>query len=263
MSEQEQPTSVVEPVGHQGARVEIQQRQVAMITGWLGVAAVFGLAGATYAAIQTHAGVWAIALPIIAFGLIATSIVTVSPGQSRVVQFFGTYVGTVRRPGLWCVWPLTVRRAVSIRVRNFETNRLKVNDADGNPVEIAAIVVWQVADTAKAVYAVDDYPAFVSIQSEVGAASCRQWSSLRGHPGRRHQSRAAQPTPSLTNWPERSPSEWPSRGSRWWRFGSATSPTPPRSPRRCCGASRPTPWLPRGRGSSRVRWAWWRWPSAG
>ncbi len=166
MSEQERPTSVVEPVGRQGASVEIQQRQAAMFTGWLGVAALFGLAGATYAAIQTQAGGWAIALPIIAFGLVASSIVIVSPGQSRVVQFFGTYVGTVRRPGFWCVWPLTVRRAVSIRVRNFETNRLKVNDADGNPVEIAAIVVWQVADTARAVYGVDDYPAFVSIQSE-------------------------------------------------------------------------------------------------
>ena len=166
MSEQEQPTLVVEPVGRQGARVEIQQRQAAMITGWLGVAALFGLAGATYAAVQTQAGGWAIGLPIIAFGLVASSIVIVPPGQSRVVQFFGTYVGTVRRPGFWCVWPLAVRRAVSIRVRNFETNRLKVNDADGNPVEIAAIVVWQVADTAKAVYGVDDYPAFVSIQSE-------------------------------------------------------------------------------------------------
>ena len=166
MSEQEQPTSVVEPVGRQGARVEIQQRQAAMITGWLGVAALFGLAAATYAAVQTQAGGWAIGLPIIAFGLVASSIVIVPPGQSRVVQFFGTYVGTVRRPGFWCVWPLAVRRAVSIRVRNFETNRLKVNDADGNPVEIAAIVVWQVADTAKAVYGVDDYPAFVSIQSE-------------------------------------------------------------------------------------------------
>ena len=166
MSEQEQTTSVVEPVGRQGARVEIQQRQTAMITGWLGVAALFGLAGATYAAVQTQAGGWAIGLPIIAFGLVASSIVIVPPGQSRVVQFFGTYVGTVRRPGFWCVWPLAVRRAVSIRVRNFETNRLKVNDADGNPVEIAAIVVWQVADTAKAVYGVDDYPAFVSIQSE-------------------------------------------------------------------------------------------------
>ena len=166
MSEQEQPTSVVEPVGRQGTRVEIQQRQAAMITGWLGVAALFGLAGATYAAVQTQAGGWAIGLPIIAFSLVASSIVIVPPGQSCVVQFFGTYVGTVRRPGFWCVWPLAVRRAVSIRVRNFETNRLKVNDADGNPVEIAAIVVWQVADTARAVYAVDDYPAFVSIQSE-------------------------------------------------------------------------------------------------
>jgi regulator of protease activity HflC (stomatin/prohibitin superfamily) len=166
MSEQEHPTSVVEPVGRQGARVEIQQRQAAMITGWLGVAVLFGLAAATYAAIQTQAGGWVISLPIIAFGLVASSIMIVPPGQSRVVQFFGTYVGTVRRPGFWCVWPLAVRRAVSIRVRNFETNRLKVNDADGNPVEIAAIVVWQVADTARAVYGVDDYPAFVSIQSE-------------------------------------------------------------------------------------------------
>lgn len=166
MSEQKHPTSVVEPVGRQGARVEIQQRQAAMITGWLGVAVLFGLAAVTYAAIQSQAGGWAISLPIIAFCLVASSIMIVPPGQSQVVQFFGTYVGTVRQPGFWCVWPLAVRRAVSIRVRNFETNRLKVNDADGNPVEIAAIVVWQVADTARAVYGVDDYPAFVSIQSE-------------------------------------------------------------------------------------------------
>src|SRR5947209_15012958 len=166
MNEQEHPTSVVEPVGRQGARVEIQQRQAAMITGWLGVAVLFGLAAATYAAIQTQAEGWVISLPIIAFCLVASSIVIVPPGQSRVLQFFGTYMGTVRTPGFWCVWPLAVRRAVSIRVRNFETNHLKVNDADGNPVEIAAIVVWQVADTAKAVYAVDDYPAFVSIQAE-------------------------------------------------------------------------------------------------
>ncbi len=165
MSEQEHP-SAVKPVGRQGARVEIQQRQAAMITGWLGVAALFGLAAATYVAVVAQAGGWVISLLIIAFCLVASSIVTVSPGQSRVVQFFGTYVGTVRRPGFWCVWPLTIRRAVSIRVRNFETNRLKVNDADGNPVEIAAIVVWQVADTARAVYAVDNYPTFVSIQSE-------------------------------------------------------------------------------------------------
>jgi regulator of protease activity HflC (stomatin/prohibitin superfamily) len=90
----------------------------------------------------------------------------VPPGQTSVVQFFGRYIGSVIHPGFWWVAPLTVRRRVSVRVRNFETNRLKVNDADGSPVEIAAIVVWQVSDTAKATYAVDDYAAFVSMQAE-------------------------------------------------------------------------------------------------
>ena len=73
-----------------------------------------------------------------------------APGQTRVVQFFGRYVGTVRKQGLRMIVPLTTRRNVSVRVHNFETNELKVNDADGNPVNIAAIVVWQVADTARA-----------------------------------------------------------------------------------------------------------------
>ena len=83
-----------------------------------------------------------------------------------MVQFFGRYIGTVRRTGLTWVVPLSTRRRVSVRVRSFETNALKVNDADGNPVEIAAIVVWQVADTAKATYAVDDYRDFVMVQAE-------------------------------------------------------------------------------------------------
>ena len=86
----------------------------------------------------------------VVFSLVASALAIVPPGQTSVVQFFGTYVGTVLRPGFWWVLPLTRRRRVSVRVRNFETNHLKVNDADGNPVEIAAIVVWQVADTAKA-----------------------------------------------------------------------------------------------------------------
>ena len=105
--------------------------------------------------------------PILVFVLVATSLAVVPPGQTSVVQFFGRYIGTVRRPGFWWVLaPLTVRRGVSVRVRNFETSHLKVNDADGNPVEIAAIVVWQVADTAKATYAVDSYQNFVSVQAE-------------------------------------------------------------------------------------------------
>ncbi len=98
--------------------------------------------------------------------IILASLVVVQPGQTRVVQFFGRYVGTVRQSGLVWVTPLTVRRNVSVRVRNFETGHLKVNDAEGNPVEIAAIVVWQVADTSRATYAVDDYLAFIKVQAE-------------------------------------------------------------------------------------------------
>jgi regulator of protease activity HflC (stomatin/prohibitin superfamily) len=90
----------------------------------------------------------------------------VSPGQARVVQLFGRYVGTARTPGLRRVNPLTSRPAVSTRLRNRETAVEKVNDADGNPIEIAAVVVWQVADTAKALYAVEDCTSFVATQAE-------------------------------------------------------------------------------------------------
>jgi regulator of protease activity HflC (stomatin/prohibitin superfamily) len=136
-----------------------------MVTGWLGVALLLGCVVGAVVAVQDNAGGWIVA-PIVVFFIALSGLVIVPPGQSRVVQFFGWYVGTVRRPGLWWVLPLTRHRSVSVRVRNFETTRLKVNDSDGNPVEIAAIVVWQIADTAKAVYAVDDYPTFVSVQAE-------------------------------------------------------------------------------------------------
>jgi hypothetical protein len=90
----------------------------------------------------------------------------VVPGQARVIQLFGKYRGTVRDPGLQWVNPFTRRIRVSTRIRNHETAPAKVNDADGNPIEIAAVVVWQVEDTAKAIYAVDEYTKFVAIQTE-------------------------------------------------------------------------------------------------
>ena len=90
----------------------------------------------------------------------------VAPGQARVIQLFGKYRGTVREPGMQWVNPFTHRIRVSTRIRNHETAQAKVNDADGNPIEIAAVVVWQVADTAKAIYAVDEYAKFVAIQTE-------------------------------------------------------------------------------------------------
>jgi hypothetical protein len=157
-------TTSAQPVGHQGARVDITQRPAAALNGWLGVLVLAAcVAGIVLAAQHEHALLW---LPIAVFVLVIASLVVVPPGQTSVVQFFGRYVGTVGRSGFWWVLPLTVRRRVSVRVRNFETNHLKVNDADGNPVEIAAIVVWQVADTAKSTYAVENYVDFVSVQAE-------------------------------------------------------------------------------------------------
>jgi hypothetical protein len=152
----------VTPVGHAGARVDIQERPAWAISGWFGVLVV---AACIAVAALLSGSAWIIA-PIVIGVLVATSLVIVQPGQTKVVRFFGSYVGTVRRTGLWWIVPLADRRSLSVRVRNFETNHLKVNDADGNPVEIAAIVVWQVADTSRAVYAVDDYDDFVRVQAE-------------------------------------------------------------------------------------------------
>jgi regulator of protease activity HflC (stomatin/prohibitin superfamily) len=90
----------------------------------------------------------------------------VQPNQGQVMQLFGRYSGTVRDEGLRWTNPFYAKRAVSLRVRNFESSKLKVNDSDGNPIEIAAVVVWQVVDTAEAVFEVDDYENFVQIQSE-------------------------------------------------------------------------------------------------
>lgn len=150
---------------HSRATVDIQERQAWAVTGWLGVlvlaACIVGVV------LLAHSSVKAvIVVPVVVGAVVLASLTIVQPGQTRVVRFFGRYVGTLRRTGLWWVIPLSDRHNVSIRVRNFETNHLKVNDADGNPVEIAAIVVWQVADTARALYAVDDYLNFVRVQAE-------------------------------------------------------------------------------------------------
>ncbi|EPJ35163.1 hypothetical protein STAFG_7725 [Streptomyces afghaniensis 772] len=90
----------------------------------------------------------------------------VAPGEARVVQLFGRYRGTIRQDGLRWVNPLTSRTKISTRVRNHETAVLKVNDAYGNPIELAAVVVWRVEDTAQAIFEVDDYVEFVSTQTE-------------------------------------------------------------------------------------------------
>jgi regulator of protease activity HflC (stomatin/prohibitin superfamily) len=90
----------------------------------------------------------------------------VNPNEAKVLQLFGKYMGTTRQTGLRWANPLYTKKRISLRVRNFETGKMKVNDIDGNPVEIASIVVWKVVDTAEACFEVDDYEQFVKIQSE-------------------------------------------------------------------------------------------------
>ena len=131
------------------SRVEIRERHAWRISGWFGVLIVAGCVTSAVLIAQSSAKNFTV-VPIVVAVVILASLVIVQPGQTRVVRFFGSYVGTVRQTGLSWIVPFSDRRNVSVRVRNFETNHLKVNDADGNPVEIAAIVVWQVADTSRA-----------------------------------------------------------------------------------------------------------------
>jgi regulator of protease activity HflC (stomatin/prohibitin superfamily) len=118
---------------------------------------------------------------------------TVNPNEARVLQLFGDYAGTVKTPGLRWANPFLTKKRVSVRIRNFETARLKVNDLEGNPIEIAAVVVWRVVDTAEACFEVDDYNNYVHVQSEAALrnlatsypydAHDEAHVSLRGHTG--------------------------------------------------------------------------------
>ena len=106
----------------------------------------------------------AVTLPVLVFLL--AGLFMVNPNEARVLQLFGRYVGTVHEEGLRWANPFFTKGKISVRVRNFETERSKVNDADGNPIEIAVVVVWKVVDTAEATFEVDDYENFMRVQSD-------------------------------------------------------------------------------------------------
>jgi hypothetical protein len=112
------------------------------------------------------AGITLIVVAFIAVCVGFGGLTPVNPNEARALVFVGHYAGTLRAQGLHWVNPFTTRKRISVRVRNFETSKLKVNDFDGNPIEIAAIVVWKVTDTAEALFEVDDYENFVHVQAE-------------------------------------------------------------------------------------------------
>jgi regulator of protease activity HflC (stomatin/prohibitin superfamily) len=125
---------------------------------------ILGLIGAA----RTDNGGQAVVMVVALMVLLAlwVGLFTVQPGQGRVLQLFGRYVGTVREPGLRWANPFFSKKSISLRVRNFETAKLKVNDHNSNPIEIGAVVVWQVTDTAEALFEVDNYEEYVRVQSE-------------------------------------------------------------------------------------------------
>jgi regulator of protease activity HflC (stomatin/prohibitin superfamily) len=160
--------SVVEPIetttGVTERRINGGSGPAVLIAVLIGIFG--GIALIVIGAIGTHWLIWVgIAAAVIA-GILAFGLTAVSPGQARVVQLLGRYVGTIRRTGLCWVNPFTTRKAVSTRIRNHQTEVTKVNDADGNPIEIAAVVVWRVDDTAQATFEVNDFREFVAIQAE-------------------------------------------------------------------------------------------------
>jgi regulator of protease activity HflC (stomatin/prohibitin superfamily) len=152
----------------------VEERQAQALSGLAGIAltialTAIGTALTVFGAIEANALLWIPGVIFLTLALVALGgFVVLQPNQASVLILFGSYQGTLKESGLWWVNPLTVveRRKLSLRARNFNSHTSKVNDANGNPINIAAVVVWQVVDTARAVFDVDDYQDFVVVQSE-------------------------------------------------------------------------------------------------
>ncbi|WP_426451722.1 SPFH domain-containing protein [Paenibacillus sp. S-38] len=144
----------------------MKERNAWAVSGFIGILVIVLLYAAGLGLLATET------LPVLGVLLLAASVpilagfAIVQPNQALVVTFFGSYTGTLRESGFWMTVPFSVRKKVSLRVRNFNSTRLKVNDIEGNPIEIAAVVVFRVVDSAKASFDVDQYEQFVEIQSE-------------------------------------------------------------------------------------------------
>ncbi len=143
----------------------MKEKNAWMINGFLGIILIAALlAGTVFSFVEQQFVIGGLCL-IVAVTL-GSGITLVQPNQSAVVIFLGKYMGSIRREGIVITVPFSVRKTISLRVRNFNSKRLKVNDVNGNPIEIAAVIVFKVVDAAKAVFDVDRYEQFVEIQSE-------------------------------------------------------------------------------------------------
>ncbi|MEM1090831.1 MAG: SPFH domain-containing protein [Pseudomonadota bacterium] len=165
-----------------------------MLVG-LAVAQLLGVLAFIFA-VEASSDLWKIPAVLLNIGILILwfGLFMVNPNQAKVLQLFGSYVGTARNPGLRWANPFYSKKAVSVKVRNFESGKLKVNESSGSPIEIAAVVVWRVVDTAEAVFEVDDFEEFVNIQSEAALRNLatsypyesdkEDETSLRSHPAK-------------------------------------------------------------------------------
>jgi hypothetical protein len=150
----------------------IREREYSALPGlpvFLVLIAVFGVnlwALIRFAEQTSPPVIIALAIGLVLWAFLMAGVFIVNPNEAKVLQFFGDYIGSAKTPGLRWANPLYTKKRISLRVRNFESGKLKVNDNEGNPIEIAAVVVWQVVDSAEAVFQVDDYNNYVKVQSE-------------------------------------------------------------------------------------------------
>jgi len=167
----------------------MKERVAISSSGWLGIlvglALLFGSSG-VFAQIRYHQLEPAPYL-LGGFGMIGLGILilkgnfVIGPNEARVLTFFGRYTGTVRESGLRWANPFATKRAISLRTRNFETAKIKVNDIEGNPIEIGAVVVWRVVDTAQAMFDVESFTTFVQIQAETALRNLAMHHPYDGH----------------------------------------------------------------------------------
>jgi regulator of protease activity HflC (stomatin/prohibitin superfamily) len=144
-----------------------EQRAAWVLPGLPVSIAAWVLVGLGFALLFEGKGATAVGIVLLViFAAVLGGVFVVQPNESRVLLLFGRYAGSVTEAGLWWCNPFNRRKKVSLRVRNFQSERIKVNDASGNPIEIAAVVVWRIVDTAKALFDVADYEQFVTVQSE-------------------------------------------------------------------------------------------------
>lgn len=148
----------------------MREKTAWFMNGFLGIFIIAVLLAGAVVSLFMESYILSVIFILIAITL-GSGITLVQPNQSIVVIFLGKYMGSIRKEGIVISVPFSIRRTVSLRVRNFNSNRLKVNDINGNPIEIAAVVVYRVVDSAKAVFDVDDYEKFVNIQSETALRS--------------------------------------------------------------------------------------------